>query len=563
MFYLQPKFNEKEAWEALARESGFAFEPLEIFEPPMNSDAAASQACRRWYRETGLCPSLHGDFIDVNPASGDGEFRALSREKCRRSCRIAKAIGARRVILHGSAFPTLRGGYLENWARVSAAFFEELAEEFDLMICVENSQDVDTTPLKTLMQYVRSDKVRLCLDIGHANYTRLPMETWFGELGPYIAALHLSDNRGGFDDHLPLGDGCVDWAQIDALWRSIGAPPHLTLEVGGLENVKKSVAFLRKYGYFGAAVPREKAPHHPREYSTLPGAQKRTLTMLKSDLRGFTAIAERMRADDLLEMLNHYLGTMTEVILRRGGTIIDFMGDGIFAIFGAPVATGTHASDAVAAALEMQQKMEGINQRNERRGYPKLEMGVGIHTGEVIVGNIGSEQRTKYGVVGSHVNLTDRVESYTVGGQVLISPSTRRAITPPLEITNTLKVYPKGVSQSALLSQVEGIGLPYDVCCHCKYEPLIPLKKPLPFQFRMVEDKHVGKALFHGVITALSATGIRLETFAPVEALDDLQLEIGGRLLGKITAGDGTGWLLRFTSFPPEFDAWFREHYQG
>lgn len=182
------------------------------------------------------------------------------------------------------------------------------------------------------------------------------------------------------------------------------------------------------------------------------GGKKRTLTVMMSDLRGFTAMSERMEAQSLLALLNHYLGEMTEIVQRRNGTIIEFIGDGIMAIFGAPAPSDSHAADAVAAAIEMQSRMEAINAWNRERGYPVLEMGIGINTGEVIVGNIGSEKRTKYGVVGNHINLFGRIESYTVGGQVLISPKTRSMVSEPLDIAMEQEVFPKGVKTPLTLA---------------------------------------------------------------------------------------------------------------
>ena len=154
------------------------------------------------------------------------------------------------MVFHSSAFPFLRGGYLENWADLCAAFYMELAEEYrGLTLCIENSQDLDPEPLEALMKRT-GDSVRVCLDIGHAHYSGTPLEAWFDVLGPSIACLHLSDNRGRFDDHLPLGDGGIDWAMADRLYQGLGKELPMTLEVGGLQGVDKSLAFLRRNGYF-------------------------------------------------------------------------------------------------------------------------------------------------------------------------------------------------------------------------------------------------------------------------------------------------------------------------
>ena len=106
----------------------------------------------------------------------------------------------------------------------------------------------------------------------------------------------------------------------------------------------------------------------------------------------------------------------------RGGTIDESIGDAIFVLFGAPMVMPDAAQRAVRCALEMQKAMCGVNEHNFQMIWPEIEMGIGIHTGEVVVGNIGSAKRSKYGVVGRTVNLTARIESFTVGGQVLVSP---------------------------------------------------------------------------------------------------------------------------------------------
>lgn len=287
------------------------------------------------------------------------------------------------------------------------------------------------------------------------------------------------------------------------------------------------------------------------------GGKKRTVTIMMSDLRGFTAMSERMEAHSLIAMLNHYLGEMTEIIQRRSGTIIEFIGDGIMAIFGAPLPSDCHAADAVAAAVEMQMRMESINAWNQERGYPLLEMGIGLNTGEVIVGNIGSEKRTKYGVVGSHVNLTGRIESYTVGGQVLVSPLTRQLIAEPLEIEQEQSVFPKGVKEPLLLAHVTGIGGAYGLSCKRQEETPIPLEQPREVSFFLIRDKHSDLEPSIGYLTALSKAGAIMETDVALTQFDNLQLEAGGKLFCKVMSQEGTGWLLRFTAIPDGFDGWY------
>lgn len=288
------------------------------------------------------------------------------------------------------------------------------------------------------------------------------------------------------------------------------------------------------------------------------GGDKRELTIMMSDLRGFTAMSERMDPADLISMLNHYLGEMTEVIQSRHGTIIEFIGDGILALFGAPEPSQTHASDAVAAALEMEARMEEINQWNEEKGYPVLEMGIGINTGEVIVGNIGSEKRTKYGVVGSHVNLCGRIESYTVGGQVLISPTTKELIKEELEIAKRMHVYPKGANGELELSQVTGIGAPYNIHVEVVESVLQQIERPIAVCMYKIEGKHGTDKVLYGGITAVASDGAVLETDAEFEIYDNLQINAGGKLFCKVTDKTDKGYQLQYTSIPTGYALWLK-----
>ncbi|NJO14632.1 MAG: response regulator [Thioploca sp.] len=184
---------------------------------------------------------------------------------------------------------------------------------------------------------------------------------------------------------------------------------------------------------------------------TALGGEKRYVTIMMTDLRGFTSTCEQLPAEDVVTILNIYLETMTEIILKYQGTINEFIGDAIVVVFGAPILRDDDAQRAVACALEMQIAMAKVNKQCQVRGYPLVEQGIGINTGEVIVGNIGSKKRTKYDVIGHNVNLTSRIESYTVGGQIFISQNTITACGPILRITNQMEVMPKGIKKPIII----------------------------------------------------------------------------------------------------------------
>ena len=203
---------------------------------------------------------------------------------------------------------------------------------------------------------------------------------------------------------------------------------------------------------------------------------------------------------------------MYKEIERYHGTLIEFEGDGMLVIFGAPTPTETHASDAVAAALGMQRRMKEVNRWNREHGYEPIAMGIGINTDAMILGNIGSEKRTKYGVLGAAVNLTGRIESYTTGGQILIAPGTRDAIPEELQILKTLQVMPKGVEKEITIFQVTGIGEPYNVYLDPEDMPEMTEIAPYPVTFAVLEGKHAGKEEQTGRLTAVSEREALLET---------------------------------------------------
>ncbi len=185
--------------------------------------------------------------------------------------------------------------------------------------------------------------------------------------------------------------------------------------------------------------------------------EMREITIVVADLRGFTAIAETLEPPEVLQLINRFLQKMTDIIIRHKGTIDEFTGDGILVFFGAPRVLPDQTLRAVACALEMQHAMTELNMDNLRLGFPQLRMGIGINRGELIVGNIGSEERKKYGAVGSAINIAFRIEAETKGAEILVSPSVKETLEGILVFENTREVLLKGLERSITLYQVHGI----------------------------------------------------------------------------------------------------------
>jgi class 3 adenylate cyclase len=296
------------------------------------------------------------------------------------------------------------------------------------------------------------------------------------------------------------------------------------------------------------------------------GGEEREISILMSDLRGFTALTAHMPPEHVISFLNRYLGKMVEILIDYRGIIDEIIGDGILAFFGAPEPLEDHPARAVACALTMQLAMDEISVQNEAEGLPHLEMGTAVNTGLVVVGNIGSEKRTKYGAVGSQVNFTGRVESFSVGGQVLISQATYDKMADILEVRQVLHVQMKGMRDDVSLYDIKGIRGRYDVHLPDKEETPTPLATPLKAKIRRIAKKTVSRAEFTAMILRASATSAVIVPDAPIALWEDLKLEIidgdskelPGEIYAKVVSIAGEEVTIRFTSVTAETYKVFR-----
>ncbi|MBI5517124.1 MAG: AAA family ATPase [Deltaproteobacteria bacterium] len=290
------------------------------------------------------------------------------------------------------------------------------------------------------------------------------------------------------------------------------------------------------------------------------GGERRTVTVLFTDLRGFTSLCEQHPPELVTGMLNRYLEVMTPLIHRQDGTIDDILGDGMLVIFGAPLYLEDHAARAVRCALEMQRAMSEVDAWNAAHGLPTVALGIGIHTGEAVVGNLGSAQRVKYGAVGRTVNVGARIESITAAGEVLISEATRRAVGRPLRIDSERSFVPKGSAEAMTVYAVGALEGPGGV----SLPPPAPeraLATPLEVTLYLVEGKALAPEAHRAWVLAASSASVTLRTAAPLGASAAARLVLaraGGaveEVYGRVVSAEGERYTLRFDRVSEAFGA--------
>ncbi|HXU93465.1 MAG TPA: adenylate/guanylate cyclase domain-containing protein [Gallionella sp.] len=252
---------------------------------------------------------------------------------------------------------------------------------------------------------------------------------------------------------------------------------------------------------------------------------EREVTILLADLRGFTAITATLPAGAVITMLNRCLGRMNEIVSRYQGVIDKFMGDSVMVLFGVPLKQPDDVNRALACAIEMQLAMLEINNQDRQDGIPDLSMGIGINTGNVTAGKIGSDFYSEYTVIGDEVNLTSRIEAFSLRGQILISESTYDRCRDFITVSQAMEVFVKGKSQSVRLRELYAIPslnleVPQKDSRHSQR-----LEVRLPCSFRLIQNKMVIPRTYSATIRDIGYFGLLLEIDHPLKVYDDVKLE--------------------------------------
>ena len=370
-----------------------------------------------------------------------------------------------------------------------------------------------------------------------------------------LANIRTAMNRGSYD----FLTKPLDFEDLAATLEKTEA--HVREQLEAIEAKMRAMELEERNHFvrstFGRYVSDDVVAHlleHPEGLKL--GGERRDITTLASDMRGFTALADRMEPEAVLALLNQYFEAMFEVIHEHGGTINAILGDGLFVFFGVPLAQDDAPTRAVACAVAMMRRLDDL----KAVGHPELSevtMGIGVHTGTAVVGNVGSEQRAKYSAIGRDVNLAARIEGYTVGGQILISQATLDAAGGSVQVGPSMTVQAKGIREEVVVHEVKGMagGVVYERA----RSPLRALESSVAIRVCVVDAGRVADDSFDGTIEKISTEEIEIVTDAELAPLTNLRLQIldpngktvTGEAYGKVVPSGATT-RVGLTSLSPE-----------
>lgn len=295
------------------------------------------------------------------------------------------------------------------------------------------------------------------------------------------------------------------------------------------------------------------------------GVHTKNTTILLSDIRGFSAIAESYPATDVVKMLNRYFDCMGSIINSYGGRIDKLMGDSIMVVFGIPKEMPTDVENAVACAIEMQMAMTELNIGNLALGLPELFMGIGINTGSVVAGELGSKHYHEHTIIGDEVNLTSRIEAQCLRGQILISDNTFRLCKSFVEVGPPNKVQVKGARDAVDLYELYSTEKPRSMEVPRREGRKSPrIKVNMPVVFQNLAGKIVLDEKFKANAIDLSYRGLLIESDIKLSASSEIKISLSfeffsdrttdvyARIINTKQVGDSYQSNLEFTTIDSE-----------
>jgi len=299
----------------------------------------------------------------------------------------------------------------------------------------------------------------------------------------------------------------------------------------------------------------------------------RDVTILIADLRGFSSISEAYPIETILEILKPYFARMTEIIVRNLGVVDKFMGDSVMALFDERQLQNS-ARHALTCAVEMQLAMDDLNLDSKRSGLPELYMGIGINTGRVMAGRVGSGQYSEYVVIGGEVNLASRIEAFSLRGQVLISQSTFECCRDFVLTDKPIEVHVKGLASPVSLREVVAIPSLGREVPRKEIRRSPRVKTEIPFVYQIVKDKIVSSEPYQGTILDIGYYGVKAKLCRQFDSYSEVRMEIDlsivgyratdiyARILRMRTTDDRFLASIEFTSISAESQAHIRRFVQ-
>ncbi len=341
-----------------------------------------------------------------------------------------------------------------------------------------------------------------------------------------IPIIFLTAKTEECDETKGLNLGAVDYITKPISGPIVMARIKTHLEVKLLsDHLKKRNQFIKTtFGRFMSDDVVEKLLDSPDGLKL--GGESLTVTVVMSDLRGFSALSEQWPPEIVVGMLNNYLAVMTQVIFRYSGIINEIIGDAILILFGAPITRPDDSDRAIACALEMQSAMAQVNQHNRLNDLPDLAMGIGVNTGKVVAGNIGSSMRMHYTVIGDTVNLSERVESRAVGGQVLLTESTMQATSLDVVVKEKLTLVVKGFKNPVDVYDVTGINGKYQCAIPSLESIFSPLSVAISMFFQIIEDNHPLEKQYSGKILKIAENAAIFYSDTELSKLMNLKISL-------------------------------------
>lgn len=272
-------------------------------------------------------------------------------------------------------------------------------------------------------------------------------------------------------------------------------------------------------------------------------SELRDVTVLLADIRGFSRLSRELEPHQVVRVLNGYLDVAIDRVLAHGGLVNEVLGDGVLALFGVPIADPDAARHAVAAALELQLAMGDLNERHRAEHLPELAVGVAVHSGEAVVGTIGTGRRLKYTAVGPTINLAARLESCARGGQVLVSEATYRRVRDLVSVSGRFELQAEGADRVEQVHVVRGLGGPHLLELPQTVEPMHAPPRKIAARVARVVDGRLGREAPCEVV-AIGRASARVRTDAVLAPLDDVvlrleEVELYGRVSESSVSSDG------------------------